>query len=465
MPESSTILFGCPQCRKRLKVDAKAAGRNFACPDCRKLLVVPASSEPLPVARRAGAFQVFISYSSKDKQWADAACAALEGLGVDCWIAPRDIAPGTEWGAAIIGGIDACKVMVLVFSAHANESPQVRREVERAINKGLVIVPLRVGNVNPSGAMEYALSNMHWLDAGTLPRQETMLELAHATKAVLQGGVKLPRVTTKLLPSPGSALQPAPRSRASWSLLLCAAGFLMLIACAGAGLIGWHLFPSATKDFASDKKEVVDKTPDQISDDRKKGDDTLEPFAVDFGKALKDEKALPDGWSCEKNGIALQLDEKRRASLQVVAKKGEYFVSVHPKALTGDFSITGEFRLRPSYGVLKIDAKASKGGAVLPVAIKSVYPYDRGYVSIADQAEFQAQKYKSWSKNQEDTNTFMIVRRGKAVLVYINGESVTTFRLNEVAEFDEISVGLSAGVGYEGPLGWLYSLKVGPAPP
>jgi len=41
--------------------------------------------------------------------------------------------PGTEWGAAIIAGIDACKVMVLIFSSSANESPQVRREVERAI--------------------------------------------------------------------------------------------------------------------------------------------------------------------------------------------------------------------------------------------------------------------------------------------------------------------------------------------
>jgi hypothetical protein len=41
---------------------------------------------------------VFISYSSLDKAVADAACAALEAYGIRCWIAPRDIVPGKEWG-------------------------------------------------------------------------------------------------------------------------------------------------------------------------------------------------------------------------------------------------------------------------------------------------------------------------------------------------------------------------------
>src|SRR5580692_3267006 len=101
--------------------------------------------------------EVLISYSTKDKKWADVACAVLEASGIRCWIAPRDVLPGTEWGAAIIAGIDACKVMVLIFSASANESPQVRREVERAISKGLTVVPCRIENVMPVGAMEYAL--------------------------------------------------------------------------------------------------------------------------------------------------------------------------------------------------------------------------------------------------------------------------------------------------------------------
>src|SRR5260221_9230596 len=106
-------------------------------------------------------YEVFISYSTKDKTWADAACAVLESHKARCWIAPRDITPGTEWGAAITSGIDACKIMVLIFSADANNSAQVRREVELAISKGMPLIPCRVENVLPFGAMKYALSATH----------------------------------------------------------------------------------------------------------------------------------------------------------------------------------------------------------------------------------------------------------------------------------------------------------------
>ncbi len=40
---------------------------------------------------------VFISHSTKDKQWADQLCSSLETVGISCWIAPRDIQPGQSW--------------------------------------------------------------------------------------------------------------------------------------------------------------------------------------------------------------------------------------------------------------------------------------------------------------------------------------------------------------------------------
>jgi uncharacterized protein (TIGR03067 family) len=129
--------------------------------------------------------EVFISYSSKDKKWADATCAVLERHRIRCWIAPRDITPGTEWGAAIIHGMDASKIMVLIFSGHANESAQVRREVERAISKGLTVLPFRVENISPAGAMEYALSNTHWLDGFTKPIERQFDLLASSVEALL----------------------------------------------------------------------------------------------------------------------------------------------------------------------------------------------------------------------------------------------------------------------------------------
>jgi hypothetical protein len=161
--------------------------------------------------------EVFLSHSAKDKTWADAACAVLEHHRVRCWIAPRDMTAGVEWAAGIINGLNASRIMVLIFSDHANASKQVRKEVERAISKDLPVIAFRIQNVAPKDAMEFNLSDIHWLDAFT-PPVEAQLEL-------------LARSVTKLLgndaeqkppgPGPGPVDPPEPRrTRAVWPIAI-----------------------------------------------------------------------------------------------------------------------------------------------------------------------------------------------------------------------------------------------------
>src|SRR4051794_5403344 len=131
------------------------------------------------------AHDVFISYSSKDKPTADAVCATLEGRGIRCWIAPRDILPGMDWGESIIDAIEQSRVMILIFSGHADESPQIKREVERAVNKNVTVVPLRIENVPMSKSLEYFVSTPHWLDALTPPLEQHLRRVADTLQAVL----------------------------------------------------------------------------------------------------------------------------------------------------------------------------------------------------------------------------------------------------------------------------------------
>jgi tetratricopeptide (TPR) repeat protein len=128
---------------------------------------------------------VFVSYSSKDKPTADAICAKLESVGIRCWVAPRDMVPGQEWGAAIIEAIKGARVMVLVFSAHANGSPQINREVERAVNRGLPVIPFRIENVAPVASLEYFISTPHWLDAFAPPLEKHLQHLAQVIRQLL----------------------------------------------------------------------------------------------------------------------------------------------------------------------------------------------------------------------------------------------------------------------------------------
>lgn len=131
-------------------------------------------------------FDAFISYSSKDKITADACCAVLEGAGVRCWIAPRNVRPGTEYGAAIIDGIEQSRVMVLIFSSSSNNSGQIHREIERAVSKGMPIIPVRIEEVTPTKSMEYFLGAIHWLDALTPPIERHLQQLSETVKAILQ---------------------------------------------------------------------------------------------------------------------------------------------------------------------------------------------------------------------------------------------------------------------------------------
>ena len=109
--------------------------------------------------------RVFVSYSQSDRQAAFGIVESLESRGIDCWIAPRDVRPASDWAEEIIGAIAGARVMVLVFSASANNSPQVRREVERAVHRQVAVLPFRVEDVEPARSLEYFLSSQHWLDA------------------------------------------------------------------------------------------------------------------------------------------------------------------------------------------------------------------------------------------------------------------------------------------------------------
>ena len=166
---------------------------------------------------------VFVSHSSKDKAVADAVCACLEGRGIRCWVAPRDIPPGAVWGEAIIDGLNASRAMVLILSSNANASQQVMREVERAVDKGLSILPLRIEDTPLSKSMEYFLSSAHWLDACTPPMQRHLDSLGDRVAALISGNAGTQANAGRDFPAKPS------RSRAARIIVPVAVGAALLL--------------------------------------------------------------------------------------------------------------------------------------------------------------------------------------------------------------------------------------------
>lgn len=153
--------------------------------------------------------QVFISYSSKDAEPAQAICAALERAGIGCWIAPRDLASGSEWGGAIVAAIQASKALLVVFSEHSNASPQVLRELEAAVSARVPLVPVRIADEQPTDSAQYFLGVAHWLDAFPPPLEPHLPRIVEATRSVIKGSralLRLPRTRTGQVVLGGAAV-------------------------------------------------------------------------------------------------------------------------------------------------------------------------------------------------------------------------------------------------------------------
>jgi TolB-like protein len=110
--------------------------------------------------------RVFISYASQDAAVAQTVCAALEAAGFPCWIAPRNVVPGTMYADGIVHAIDESSILVLILSKQAVASAHVGREIERAVSKRHPVVALRIDAAPLTAAFEYFLNQSQWIDGG-----------------------------------------------------------------------------------------------------------------------------------------------------------------------------------------------------------------------------------------------------------------------------------------------------------
>jgi hypothetical protein len=138
---------------------------------------------------------------------------------------------------------------LVIFSSNANSSPQVRREIERAVSKEKIIIPFRIEDVLPSDALEFALSNTHWLDAITPPMERRLNELCGVVSRLI--GISGDKI---LDDSP-------PPQLPNRKLLIWSCSALGLALCLGIGVWVSSQMHKATKPFTS-----VGTAPNQIPD-------------------------------------------------------------------------------------------------------------------------------------------------------------------------------------------------------
>ena len=101
------------------------------------------------VGRAIEFYSCFISYSSKDQEFAERLHGDLQSKGVRCWFAPEDLKIGDRFQERIEESIRVHDKLLLVLSENSVVSPWVEREVQAAFeredrSKKLVLFPIRV---------------------------------------------------------------------------------------------------------------------------------------------------------------------------------------------------------------------------------------------------------------------------------------------------------------------------------
>jgi hypothetical protein len=171
------------------------------------------------------AHDVFLSYSYQDKAAADAVCHSLEAKGVRCWIAPRDVIPGEDWQQSILDAIAASRAVILLFTAHTNQSDNVKKEVSAAFDANAMVIPFRIEDVPPQGSLKYHLIGVHWLDAFAPPLEEHVGHLAKIIQGLPLGHGESPPPTPPPIvvppliapgPTPTPSPTPAAETPANW---------------------------------------------------------------------------------------------------------------------------------------------------------------------------------------------------------------------------------------------------------
>jgi adenylate cyclase len=139
-----------------------------------------AESEPSSASASLRPRAVFLSYASHDADAAQSVCAYLESRGILCWMAPRNVTPGSQYADEIVGAINDAKILVLVLSEHAVASAHVGKELERASSKRRRIIALRTDAAPLTRSFEYFLSESQWIDVAALGMPGALAKLAQA---------------------------------------------------------------------------------------------------------------------------------------------------------------------------------------------------------------------------------------------------------------------------------------------
>jgi adenylate cyclase len=103
---------------------------------------------------------IFISYSSHDREKAEQLTELLASAGLSVWIDNAALNAAASWSKEIVEAINGCKVFVVLLSPASLDSHNVIKEVALASEKRKKILPLDLEPVSLTSDFEYQLAGI-----------------------------------------------------------------------------------------------------------------------------------------------------------------------------------------------------------------------------------------------------------------------------------------------------------------
>ena len=103
---------------------------------------------------------IFISYSSKDREQALQLIEMLSSAGLSVWIDQAGLEVSNSWSKEIVAAINDCKAFLVLLSPNSLESHNVIKEVSLASEKRKKILPLELEPITLTEDFEYQLAGI-----------------------------------------------------------------------------------------------------------------------------------------------------------------------------------------------------------------------------------------------------------------------------------------------------------------
>ncbi len=107
-------------------------------------------------------YDLFLSYSRKDKAVADAFYEAASGQGLTVWY-DKLLQGGQDWRQGIVEALTQSNALIILFSKESNASKQLIKELAVADDLGKLVIPVLIEDAKPEGAYLYEMSSRNWI--------------------------------------------------------------------------------------------------------------------------------------------------------------------------------------------------------------------------------------------------------------------------------------------------------------